>query len=245
MGKQRGAFASNFTGRVGNVVGRKGYEGEYIVSSYQPSVTNPSTTAQVETRTKFKLLSQLAASIGTNNLQAFKGVAKTLRGGFFKANFNSIVEANGVANLTFDEFKVSPNSSLPTPEAFFSQEAALLSFTMGSEWNTYADYDGFLIYVNNSFLAPTQIFVRNIAASSITNNKFEITNIPALAGVSSDTIGVWMVGYVIDESNRSIYNDLITEGSGQQYSLSADLKSLMSTATYGTTRRVTPVNVEG
>lgn len=59
--KSTGLFGKN-SGRVGGVV-YSNYRGEQIVRSYQPKVNNPNTKKQVEQRTKFKLASQVAASL--------------------------------------------------------------------------------------------------------------------------------------------------------------------------------------
>lgn len=60
--KSTGLFGKN-SGRVGGVV-YSSYRGEQIVRSYQPKVFNPNSKKQVEQRAKFKLVSQVSASLG-------------------------------------------------------------------------------------------------------------------------------------------------------------------------------------
>lgn len=60
--KSTGLFGKN-SGRVGGVV-YSNYRGEQIVRSYQPKVSNPNTMGQIMQRAKFKLVSQLGASLG-------------------------------------------------------------------------------------------------------------------------------------------------------------------------------------
>lgn len=74
MGKIVGAFASNFTGKVGNVVGRKNPSGEgYVVSSYQPNVFNPRTQDQMAVRNTFASASAIAQRFGKNRLIGLDG----------------------------------------------------------------------------------------------------------------------------------------------------------------------------
>ena len=54
MGKLQGAIL--FKNKVGNVVARKGRNADFYVSLYQPTVKNPNTLLQQQTRAKFKLL---------------------------------------------------------------------------------------------------------------------------------------------------------------------------------------------
>lgn len=45
-------------GKAGNIVGRKGKGGEFIIAAYQPQVANPNTQAQQIVRAKAKLITQ-------------------------------------------------------------------------------------------------------------------------------------------------------------------------------------------
>ena len=55
MGKFRSLIY--FTGRTGNVVGRKGPNGEFITAMHQPTVNQPNTEAQQALKAKLKLVS--------------------------------------------------------------------------------------------------------------------------------------------------------------------------------------------
>lgn len=63
MGKSFGGVFANWSGKVGNVVGRI-LCGENVYSIYQPNVTNPRTAAQQAGRQKFTLLAKLGSAIG-------------------------------------------------------------------------------------------------------------------------------------------------------------------------------------
>lgn len=67
--KSTGLFGKN-SGRVGGVV-YSNYRGEQVVRTYQPRVSNPSTPKQVAQRAKFKLVSQISASLGKEIKMSF------------------------------------------------------------------------------------------------------------------------------------------------------------------------------
>lgn len=62
MGKEYQGVFGNWSGKVGNVVGRI-REGRTVLAIYQPIVTNPQTDAQQSARMKFRLLSKFFSSI--------------------------------------------------------------------------------------------------------------------------------------------------------------------------------------
>lgn len=57
-------------GKVGNLVGRKGYDGKQLISIYQPVVSDPKTPAQIEQRAKVALAAKVASMLGVVGRQA-------------------------------------------------------------------------------------------------------------------------------------------------------------------------------
>lgn len=53
-----------FSGRVGNLVGRKLPNGQYSISAYQPKVHNPKTSSQTFNRAKMSVATRLASRLG-------------------------------------------------------------------------------------------------------------------------------------------------------------------------------------
>lgn len=88
--KSTGLFGKN-SGRVGGVV-YSNYRGEQVVRTYQPKVNNPSTARQVEQRAKFKLVSQVGASLGREIALSFvPNVAKeTPRNAWIKETIKKV-----------------------------------------------------------------------------------------------------------------------------------------------------------
>lgn len=77
MGKEYQGVFGNWSGKVGNVVGRI-REGRTVLAIYQPIVTNPQTVPQQTARMKFKMLSEFfsiilsAVQVGFKNLDGYK-----------------------------------------------------------------------------------------------------------------------------------------------------------------------------
>ena len=79
-----------FTGRVDNVVGAKGKNGEIIIRKYQNNPTKSQTTKQVEQRTRFLTATGLANLLTDRGIAGFTKYAKSegisLANAFVKAN---------------------------------------------------------------------------------------------------------------------------------------------------------------
>lgn len=105
MAKMRGPAMSGFSGKVGNLVGRKQIGGGYIVSAYQPSVYNPSTEGQRVGRSAIALLGQLASRFGRGNLIGLRDVGRSFGGNWFSAfvreNYRQVIwsESSQISTL--------------------------------------------------------------------------------------------------------------------------------------------------
>lgn len=101
--KSTGLFGKN-SGRVGGIV-YSNYRGEQVVRSYQPKVANPNSAAQVAQRAKFKLVSQVSASLKKELGMSFiPSVAKeTPRNAFVKEMLKKTTYSNNNASLQIEE----------------------------------------------------------------------------------------------------------------------------------------------
>lgn len=80
--------------------------GEQIARKYQPIVANPSTPAQVESRAKLKLLSQLSAVLG--NIIAIPRVgAVSSRNMFTKVNYPLLTYTNDQADVNLNNIQIT------------------------------------------------------------------------------------------------------------------------------------------
>ena len=117
MGKFRSLIY--FTGRTGNVVGRKGPNGEFITAMHQPTVNQPNTEAQQALKAKLKLVSSTMnkfVAIAKDNMVCQNGrnywqeliatnldeaVTGSLNPGF-EIDFSKLCIANGALDLPFN-----------------------------------------------------------------------------------------------------------------------------------------------
>ena len=88
------------TGKIGNIVVTS-VGGEVIGREYNPNVANPNTAAQQNTRGKFKLASQLSASMAPVIAIKKEGNVSA-RNQFVKVNFGSIRYSQGVADINLN-----------------------------------------------------------------------------------------------------------------------------------------------
>lgn len=84
--------------------------GEQIVREYNPKVSNPNTSLQVEQRAKFKLMSQLAALLAP--ILGFNKIGLvSARNGFVKANIrNAEYDGTDYAHIPMTALNLTPSS---------------------------------------------------------------------------------------------------------------------------------------
>lgn len=80
--------------------------GQQIVRAYQPNVANPSTQAQVNSRARLKLMSQLAADIAPVIAIPKDGMV-TKRNAFISKNYEKTTAVQGVAQVTYENVQIT------------------------------------------------------------------------------------------------------------------------------------------
>ena len=94
------SILGKMTGKIGNIVVTS-VGGEVIGREYNPNVANPNTSAQQNTRGKFKLASQLSAAMAPVIAIKKEGNVSA-RNQFVKENFGSIRYSQGVADINLN-----------------------------------------------------------------------------------------------------------------------------------------------
>lgn len=114
--KSTGLFGKN-SGRVGGVV-YSNYRGEQVVRTYQPKVANPSTKRQVEQRQKFKLVSQVGASLGKEIALSYRPDrnVETPRNAWLKNTIKKVDYEKGEASLSIDDIELTNSRELGLSE---------------------------------------------------------------------------------------------------------------------------------
>lgn len=93
------------TGKLGNQVFAV-KAGEQIVRQYQPVVSNPNTAAQVQTRAKMKLISQVAAVVAPTIAIPAEGL-KSKRNMFISRNYNLMSFADDKATIALPSMQLT------------------------------------------------------------------------------------------------------------------------------------------
>lgn len=94
------SILGKMTGKVGNIV-LTSVGGEVVGREYNPNVANPNTSAQQNTRGKFKLASQLSATMAPVIAIKKEGNVSA-RNLFVKENFTAIRYSQGVADINLN-----------------------------------------------------------------------------------------------------------------------------------------------
>ena len=132
MAKIYGLFGS-MQGKVADVV-MAVRNGEQIVRKYQPLVSNPSTPAQVASRAKLKLLSQLSAAMGTVIAIPRQGIV-TPRNLFTKYNYPAVTYQDSsdpaTASINLSQVKIT-RSVLSLPELQVTNEQQNYTVRLGN-----------------------------------------------------------------------------------------------------------------
>ena len=97
-------------GKIGNIV-VSSVNGQVVGREYNPNVANPNTAQQQNTRSKFKLASQLSAALAPV-IAIRKDGSKTARNQFVQQNFDSINYNTGVASINLNQVQLT-KSQIP------------------------------------------------------------------------------------------------------------------------------------
>ena len=108
MGKSTSMWGKT-TGKVGGLVYASS-GGEQIVREYNPNVSNPSTTAQVNQRARMKLMSQLSAALSPVIAMTKSGLTSK-RNKFVAKNFDASYALNGTAQITYENVQLTEGST--------------------------------------------------------------------------------------------------------------------------------------
>lgn len=122
------------------------------IAAIPASVANPNTEMQVETRSKFKLMSQLAANMADVIAIPREGT-KSPRNIFFSINSDNAHTTNGVAQISLENVQLT-KSSTGLPQVVIARGGAndnyALSLQLASDVNTMASRVCYVIMEKNS-----------------------------------------------------------------------------------------------
>ena len=152
-------------------------KGVQIVRQHQPTVTNPSTKLQVAQRSRFKLVSQLAASMA--DVIAIPRIGLTSsRNLFIKKNMPAVLGDVEGAQVSYEKLQLT-NGTAALPDIVVYRTSGELSLKLASNASTIVNRVIYCIFTKNS---AGQLMLDN---SAIVSNagidgdfKLEIDDIP-------------------------------------------------------------------
>lgn len=137
-----------YRGKMGGLVFRKGFNGQQVVSAYQPIVKNPRTEEQMLVRSRFNLATQVSKNIPNGFIYSLGSSPlrrqSALRSSLIKAATAQVVNGKYVASLTGANVVISKGVSAATMNPVLSYDNSLesvvvnwtdISGTMGWEVN--------------------------------------------------------------------------------------------------------------
>lgn len=123
MGKVTSLYGKT-TGKIGSIVFSTS-GGETIAREYNPNVSNPNTSAQINQRARLKLMSQLSAALAPVIAIPKQGLVSA-RNAFTKKNFDLSMADNGIAQISYENVQLTNgNLGLPTLEATRAQGSGI------------------------------------------------------------------------------------------------------------------------
>lgn len=132
------------SGRMGNAV-FSNVHGQTIVRQYQPNVANPSTASQVNTRSRFKLMSQLASALSPAIAIKRQGLVSP-RNLFVSRNFDNVVISGDAAVVIYENLQLT-DSSVALPAILASRADAASPISLRLESAPASDIDSVAYFV--------------------------------------------------------------------------------------------------
>ena len=140
-------IAGQGSGKLGSQVWASS-GGQQIVRQYKATIANPNTPAQVEQRAKFKLMSQVAASMASVIVMPKKGLVSS-RNKFVKKNFDLVYMAGEEVGMSVENIQLTGgNAGFPAVNASRVGAINPISVTLASSAASIADrvvYNAFAI----------------------------------------------------------------------------------------------------
>lgn len=169
-------------GLSGLATGKKGdavfsiNAGTQIVRQWNPAVSNPKTPAQVESRAKLKLMSQLGSAVKPFIAIAKEGM-KTPRNQFISKNYDLVTYANNEAQIALEDMQFT-KGAIALPSFTAVREANKLKFALEQDMAASLDRVVYLVVScpSNQEVIPAASVVAS-AAGADGDFKAEIDNV--------------------------------------------------------------------
>lgn len=185
-------------GISGKATGRKGdtvfsvRNGDQIIRQYNPIVSNPSTSKQVDVRAKLKLLSQLSAIMG-KYIAIPRDGAKSPRNLFTKVNYPMATTVGGVATIDMPSLQIT--KSAVGMAAINISRNGTTDISAAAATSIEGQFDR-VVYVAVITDANSKMRVIGTATANVTN-----VNTTGAASLPYTTDGVTVLAYGVKDNN--------------------------------------------
>lgn len=201
-------------GRFNGAVLKGQVGGGTQIAAIPASVANPNTETQVETRSKFKLMSQLAANMA-NVIAIPREGTRSPRNLFFSINSENAETTNGVAQISLENVQLTKSSKgLPQVAA---QRGGVgddwaLKLNLAADVNTIASRVCYVIMEKSS--EGNLILLGDPIVNVTSENKNASLNWGATSGVDGKNIVIYAYGMLDrDGAAAAKYGNMKVEGS--------------------------------
>lgn len=219
------------TGRVGNMVFSV-RNGEQIVRQYNPVVSNPQTDAQVASRSRLKLMSQLAAILAPAIAIPADGL-KSKRNLFISQNYDLSFFNDGVAQINLDQIQLTKSSV-----AFSGLEVARdanTGITAQLSGDVHLNFDR-VIYVVIAKQADGSF---SLFASKVIRQAGANGNFPATLPYTASPICLYAYGIrANDDSTLTRFDSILADSQMNVAAVATRSRDLLANITYSITRGV-------
>lgn len=177
MGKVTSLYGKT-TGKIGSIVFSTS-GGETIAREYNPNVSNPNTSAQINQRARLKLMSQLSAALAPVIAIPKQGLVSS-RNAFTKKNFELSMANNGIAQITYENVQLTNgNLGLPAIEATRAQGSGI-SINLAEDASKAVSRVVYILYRKTS--EQRLQFVSSVIAKSAGSNGTFPASLPYTEG---------------------------------------------------------------
>ena len=180
--------------------------GVQLVRKYQPIVSNPNTAAQVESRAKLKLLSQLSA-VMANGIAIPKNGLVSSRNQFTRLNYPALSYANNKASVAMASINLT--GSVVAFPAIEISERTETSFQVGLS-RTSGDYDSVVyVFIAEDANGKYSFYDSKVVSEPGTGFRYFVTeDVNAALKLHIYAYGIT----VRDTAYRTTYGSLLAEG---------------------------------
>ena len=202
-----GFWLAGARGKMAGSIIKAGVGGGTQIAAAPASVANPRTSGQIKVRSKFKLLSQLAATLAPVIAIPRDG-ALSPRNQFTSINSDKVITTNGIAQISLENVQIT-KSNRALPQVIAQRSASSLAIELSHDVTDIASRVVYVIMRKNSegnlenvASAVTAVTAENTTAK-VTYDKQDL---------SEDNIVIWAYGMLDKNAAATVkYGDMHVE----------------------------------